>query len=290
MASEQRQKSGQGFTNRKYELMMGDQVQSETRWFGFWVLPFVIAAAVILWIWPDRTALWFSWPIEPGMTARMLGSAYIGGILFFVRVVTVRRWHTIQAGFLPVIVFTTMLGTATLLHWETFAHNQLAFIAWCGLNFTTPFLALAVWFHNRPADPGESGSESSLIPGWVRVTWGTFGVVNAIISLILFLQPAVMIAIWPWDLTPLTARVVGAMFALPAVLGMEIAADSRWSAARLLLEAQALSVLAILFGVVKDWSDFNLSNPLSYTFARGLGLLLVAIATLYAYMETSRGR
>ena len=47
-------------------------------------------------------------------------------------------------------------------------------------------------------------------------------------------------------LTPLTARVVGAMFALPGVVGLGIALEPRWSAARILLEAHACSIAMIL--------------------------------------------
>ena len=50
-----------------------------------------------------------------------------------------------------------------------------------------------------------------------------------------------MIAVWPWTLTPLTARVAGAMFALPGLVGLGIALDRRWSAARIILQAQAIS-------------------------------------------------
>ena len=80
----------------------------------------------------------------------------------------------------------------------------------------------------------------------IRLFIGVIGVLTLAISLLLFLQPLLMIRIWPWMLTPLTARVVGAMFALLGVLGLCIALEPRWSAARLLLEAHACSIAMIL--------------------------------------------
>ena len=45
--------------------------------------------------------------------------------------------------------------------------------------------------------------------------------------LLLFLSPQAMIAVRPWTPTPLTARIVGVVFALPGLVGLGIALDKR---------------------------------------------------------------
>ena len=40
---------------------------------------------------------------------------------------------------------------------------------------------------------------------------------NGFFSILLFLQPDLVIRVWPWKLTPLTARVIGGLFALTGV-------------------------------------------------------------------------
>jgi hypothetical protein len=89
-------------------------------------------------------------------------------------------------------------------------------------------------------------------------------------------------------LTPLTARVVGAMFALPGIVGLGIAAEKRWSAGRIILEAQAFSILMILIAAAFAWGDFDQSNPVTWLFVGGLAFLLVAIAALYLGCELYR--
>jgi hypothetical protein len=273
-------------------LMSADPVQDrvlpETRWLGAVVIPFLAAASVILYAWPNDTGRLFAWPIKPPMTAMMLGAAYIGGIYFFARVVVARRWHTIKAGFWPVTAFASLLGIATLLHWDRFTHNHISFVAWAGLYFTTPFLVFGIWLRNRQTDPHLLAPDDVMLPRPVGWLIGAAGLATAAISLLLFLQPGLMIGVWPWSLSPLTARVVGAMFALPGLVGLGIATDRRWSAARTILEAQAFSIVIILIAAVRARSDFDPSRAATWLFIGGLSALLVGIAIVYVSLEAKR--
>jgi hypothetical protein len=75
------------------------------------------------------------------------------------------------------------------------------------------------------------------------------------------------------------------MFALPGLVGLGIATDPRWSAARIILEAQAFSILIILIAAARARSDFNPSNAATWLFIGGLGALLVGIAMVYISLE-----
>jgi ABC-type multidrug transport system permease subunit len=81
---------------------------------------------------------------------------------------------------------------------------------------------------------------------------------------------------------------VGAMFALPGVVGLGIALEPRWSAARIILEAQGLSLALILIATARAWSDFDQSNLSTWLFVGRLSFLLVAIAVLYISIEIHR--
>ena len=119
---------------------------------------------------------------------------------------------------------------------------------------------------------------------------GLVGLITVAISVLLFLQPDAMINVWPWKLTPLTARVVGAMFALPGLVGLGIAFDRRWSAARVILEAQAVSIFLIIIAAIRAWGEFDLSSVGTALFAGGMGALFVVIVALYFGMEAKRKR
>lgn len=265
-----------------------DRILPETRWLAGLIIPFLVAASILLFIWPNDTDKLFAWTIKPSMTPMMLAAAYLGGIYFFTRALLARQWHLVKLGFLPVTAFASLLGIATILHWDRFNHSHIAFYTWATLYFTTPFLVFAVWLRNRTTDPDTAESNEVIIPQMIRLFIGVVGVITLAVSLLLFLQPDLMIRQWPWMLTPLTARVVGAMFALPGVVGLGIALEKRWSAARIILEAQAFSIVMILIATVRAWSDFEQSNAITWPFVGGLSLLLVALAALYASMEIHR--
>ncbi len=80
----------------------GDAILRVTRWLAIAIVPFLIIASAILYLWPNDTGRLFAWPTKPPMTAMMLGAAYMGGNYFFSRVITAQQWHTIRAGFVPV--------------------------------------------------------------------------------------------------------------------------------------------------------------------------------------------
>ena len=83
-----------------------DRILPETRWVSVVIVPFLVAAFAILYLFPDRTQELFAWGIQPRMSAMMLGAAYLSGAYFFVRVAANARWHWVKVGFLPVTACT----------------------------------------------------------------------------------------------------------------------------------------------------------------------------------------
>lgn len=267
-----------------------DRILPETRWLAVFIIPFLVAAFIILYVWPQNTAQLFAWTIKPTMTPMTLAAAYFGGIYFFTRTALAQRWHEVQAGFLAVTAFASLLGIATILHWDRFNHQHISFVTWALLYFTTPFLVIVVWLRNRRADPGAPESNEVIVPLALRRFLGSVGAIALVVSALLFLQPALMIRLWPWMLTPLTARVMGAMFALPGVVSVSLARERRWSAARIVLEAQGLSFALTLIAAVRARGDFAPSSPVTWVFVGGLSVLLAAVGALYASMEWRRRR
>lgn len=262
-----------------------NKILSETRWLAALVIPFLVVAFVILFFIPAETESLFAWKIQPSMSAMMLAAAYAGGIVFFTGVLRLKQWHKVKVGFLPVLSFASLLGIATILHWDKFSHGHISFFAWAGLYFTTPFIVLTVWIRNRNQDTGKSEDHDIVIPAIARLIIGFIGAITLVISLFLFVKPETMIDLWPWILTPLTARVVGAMFSLPGLVGLGIAFDKRWGAARLILQSQGFSILLILVAALRALGDFDWANIGSWLFVGGLGFMLVSFIILLVVMD-----
>jgi hypothetical protein len=266
-----------------------DRIYRETGWLSAFIVPFLVAAFYILYFRPTDTKQLFAWEIKPTMTAMMLGAIYIGGAYFFVRAVGAQRWHHIKLGFIPVTVFASLLGIATILHWDRFTHDHISFVTWVALYFTTPFLVIGTWLRNRVTDPGTPDPDDVILAQPLRVAMGAVGVIAFLVSLLLFVQPNLMISVWPWTLTPLTARVVGAMFAL-GLTALGIGLERRWSAVRLILQAQIFMLSMVLIAALRAWNEFNQANPTTWLFIGGLVVVIVLSVSFYVLMERQRGQ
>jgi hypothetical protein len=252
-----------------------DRILPATRALAFVIVPILTVAWVMLWIFPERSGDLFSWPVKPPMTAMMLGATYLGGAWFFGTVVVSRAWHTVTLGFLPVAAFAGILGLATVLHWDKFTAWHPSFVLWAILYFTLPFVIPIVWWRNAGRDPRRV-DPAIAVDGPIRWIVGGLGVVLTAASLLLVVAPDLLVPAWPWSLTPLTARVLGAMFALSGIVGIEIALDRRPAAARTIVQAQAIAIVGILAGLARARNDVSWDQPTAWLFVGGMVAVLVA--------------
>jgi hypothetical protein len=226
-----------------------DRVLPVTRVVAIVIVPFLVAAAFLLFVFPERTGELFAWPIAPPLSAYMLASAYVGGIWFFVGVAATRRWHHVAPGFPAVVVFAGALLVATLLHLDRFSQN-ISFYTWIVLYATTPFLVAWLWWMQRRTDDGRLEAPDCRVPRAVRGVMLAVGAASLITGAVMFLAPSLVIPIWAWELTPLTARVVGAVLSLPGVVAIGFLRDDRWSSFRILFQAQLVSLVAIICSLI----------------------------------------
>jgi hypothetical protein len=160
-----------------------DRVLAYTRVLSVAIVPFLLVAFVLLYFFPGDTKELFAWTIHPTMTAMALASAYLGGAYFFLRVPGEPRWNVVKTGFASVALFASLLGVATIVHWDKFNHAHVAFWLWAGLYFTAPFLVFGGWLANRrfaaPACPDEA--RLGLVARWVVALIGLLALVQGIV-------------------------------------------------------------------------------------------------------------
>lgn len=262
-----------------------DRVLGTTRALAAIIVPFLLVAFGILFLFTSDTGTLFAWPIAAPMSAMMLGTAYLGGAWFFTRAALARRWHHVTVGFLPVTSFATFMLVATVLHWDKFNHGHVSFVTWVVLYVTTPALVLLAWLRNRRTDPGTPEGRDLVFPRGIRAMVAAGGAFYVVIALLLLVSPDPMTAVWPWALTPLTARVIGGMLMLLGTFGLTIAADGRWSASRIPLESLVVALAAGLVGVVRAWDTFDPGRPFTWIYLGTLVGLLIAVPVGYAHVE-----
>ena len=260
-----------------------DRVLRYNRVLAAFITPFLLVAFAVLYPFPGDTKRLFAWTITPTMTPMVLGSAYLGGAYFFIRVVRETRWNVVKTGFLAVALFASLLGVATIVHWDRFNHGHVAFWLWAGLYFTTPFLVFGGWLANRryAATPGE---DEPRLGGAARWIVGLVGLLALAQGIVMVLAPAAVIPVWPWALTPLTCRVVGAIFCLGSA-GVVVVVDPRWTTVTLMLQVEALMVTLMLIAAARAWDEFDPGRPLTWVMLVGFVGVLLGSAYLWYTME-----
>jgi len=247
-------------------------------------VPFLVAAAFLLFVFPEQSGELFAWQIDPPLSAYMLASAYVGGIWFFGRAALARRWHRLAPGFPAVTVFAGALLVATLIHLDRFSQN-LSFYTWITLYATTPFIVAGLWWaQRRYADPRPDSPET-MVPGWVRWAVAAIGTGALLFGASMWVAADAIIPHWAWDLTPLTAKVTGAVLALTAVVGYGMLADARWSSFRILFQAQLVSLAAIIVSLFLGADALYPDRPMTWAFIALIAAASVLYLGLTVWME-----
>lgn len=264
-------------------LIRDDRISPSTRIVSAIVVPFLVLAFIILYLTPGRSGERFAWEIQPAMTAAFMGAGYLGGAWVFINAIFGRRWHRVAAGFLPVTTFTIFMLLATIVHWERFDLSHIPFLLWLGLYVITPVLVPLIWWHNRVTDPGTLEPDDQRVPAVARWALRLLGLGLVVFAVIGFIVPEWVIGLWPWMLTPLTARIMSGWFALLGVGGLVIANESRWSGWQVGLQSIGLWHLLVIIAALIHPSDFP--GGLGNWYVISVVLVLLGMLSLYLVME-----
>ena len=259
-----------------------DRILPATRWTFLVFALILVSAVIILWGTPGRTAERWAWTIEPEMTPIFMGSVYVAGAFVFFRLFFAKEWHPYSAVLIGAVVLTSLLLITTLVHFDRFNHGDgplpadIAFYGWVGIYALAPFWIAALYARNRHHDPGLTGAEP-LVSGSVRRAAAVGGGVGLLVAALFLLWPDGIIDVWPWTLTPLTARVLGSYVATIGTLGLVLSRDPRWSSWKLIAETLLVFGAFLFVGALRAFDDFDTGNVLTWLF---LALPLLAGAAL----------
>ena len=252
------------------------------------VVPFLMLAFLILYFFPGSTGERFAWAIQPDMTAMFMGAGYIGGAWLFINTIFGQRWHKVAPGFPAVTTFASAMLLATVLHWQVFDVTRLAALLWIGLYVAAPLLVPLVWQNNRSVDSGAAEPGGPKVPGIARWSLRLLGIMLSLFAIGGFILPQWLIELWPWQLSPLTARIMSGWFALLGVGGLVISGESRWSGWKVGLQSIGLWQLLVLVAAFIRVDDYKHAAINWYTIS--VALVLIGMAGLYIYMETNQER
>lgn len=184
----------------------------------------VLIAGYQLFVLTRHTDRYFAWTVNPPLTAAFLGASYWASFVMVFQASRERYWANARVGSLSAFTFTTLTTIATFLHIDRFHFNSpdtitlVANWAWMIVYWFVPpilFVLLAL----QILKPGIDPERRAPLPSWLRWVLSLQGLAMLVVGAALFIAPKATLGHWPWLLTPLTARAVGAW-----LLGMAVAA------------------------------------------------------------------
>jgi hypothetical protein len=164
----------------------------------------------------DRT---FAWTIQSPLTAMFLGAGYGAGLILVVLALRDGVWAHARLPLYTILAFVALTLLPTLMHLDRFhfaeefdALGQLAKGAawfWLAIYIGLPLVMIPVLILQERS-PGIDPPNEHPVPRPLRIALIVESVLLVVPGLFMYVAPETAAALWPWDLTPLTARVVAA--------------------------------------------------------------------------------
>ena len=176
----------------------------------------VFIAGVQLFVFSERTADYFAWTIDVPLTAAFLGAGYWASVVLEWMAAGQRAWIHARISVLAVLIFTTLTLVATLLHLDLFhlgsefdLVTRIATWGWLAIYALVP-PAMVLLLLVQAKAPGDDPRTTAPLPKWVSGVLFVHAAVMLSVGAYLFIVPETAASLWPWPLTPLTGRAVGA--------------------------------------------------------------------------------
>jgi hypothetical protein len=154
-----------------------------------------------------ETDRFFSWTIEPPLSAAFMGAAYWAALVLFAWAARQREWAVARTALPAVAAIAVLLLATTLIHLDKFDLDSLFGWFWLVVYcLVTPLLAWAIRLQVVTTAPVERGVHP--LPSPVRAVLALLGACLLGYGVALYAAPTDAASAWPWALTPLTARAI----------------------------------------------------------------------------------
>ena len=202
-----------------------------------------LVAGFLLFPLAEETDRFFSWDVAPPLTAAFMGAAYWAAFVLIGWTARAGTWEAARPTLVPVTAIAVLLLLSTLLHLDKFDFDSIFGWFWLVVYCVVPPALMAlVWRQlQRPSEPPPAGQP---IPPALRGLLALQAVVMGVIGAVMFAEPSTAEDLWPWALTPLTARAVSAFLIGFAAAAAYAVADNR--AARFAGAAYSYAALGAL--------------------------------------------
>jgi hypothetical protein len=167
-----------------------------------------LIAGALLFLGATRTDAWWSWTIEPPLTAATLGAFYWAAFVLILMAARSKTWARARPAVYPVAVIAVLLLVITMIHLDRFDLDSLFGVFWVVAYALVPVLLAWALIEQRGI-PGEDRSDAPRLQRPLRRALIFEGTVMLAAGAFLLLAPGGANNVWPWALSPLTSRAIG---------------------------------------------------------------------------------
>ncbi|HZA59326.1 MAG TPA: hypothetical protein VE523_09110 [Solirubrobacterales bacterium] len=233
-----------------------------------------LIAGLLLFAGAGDTADWFSWTIEPPLSAAALGAFYWAAFVLLATGARAPDWDAARPIVLPVLVIAVVLLAVTLVHLDRFDMDSLFGVFWLCAYIAAPLLLLYGIAAERRSHTGEAQRSARRLPGGLRGVLAGEAVVMLAASGLMLLAPDTAADMWPWALTPLVSRALGAFTLGVALVGLMVVREDRL----VLFSGTAVAYLALgalqLLAVALHGGDLGDDGPANALYVAFLAAIL----------------
>ncbi len=193
----------------------------------------------------NDTSRYFSWTIAVPLTAAFLGAGYLSAAVLESMAARQGSWQRARIAVPGVLAFTTLTLAVTLVHLNKFHLGVASGLTraltwgWLAIYVGVPPVLAFLWWRQARAVP-RAASAGPHLPPLVRAVLGVQGAVMLVLGVAMLAAPVQVARLWPWPLTALTGRAVGAW-----LVGLGIIAAQSWYADRREVAAIAFWAIAV---------------------------------------------
>jgi hypothetical protein len=228
----------------------------------------------------------FAWTIQPPLTAAFLGAAYWAAALLEILAARRRTWAGGRIALPAVFVFTTLTLVASLLHLDRFhlaATEPAALLVtwiWLAVYAVVPPLMIGLTLRQWRRPGADPPRDRPLTPG-IRLAAGAAALLLLGFGLGLFVAPGALLGLWPWPLTPLTARAVAAWLVGLGLAAGHAAWENDVDRGRPVFVTVPLFCLLEAVALARYPGTIDWSRPHGWLYLAALaGLLLIGLVAL----------
>ncbi|HYI13913.1 MAG TPA: hypothetical protein VEX37_00875 [Thermomicrobiales bacterium] len=259
------------------------------RWLLFIAGLLVLGAGNSLFLFSSQTDEYFAWTIGNPLTAAFLGAAFWSSCALEVLSAREYAWSRARLAVPAVLIFTILTAIATMIHRDIFHDTWIAW-TWIGVYLIVPPVFMVV-LGMQLREPGVDEPRQFPLPGWLRVMSAVQGVILLGAGSALMVAPLDAMRIWPWPLTELTARSIGAWLIGLGVIALQAAWENDF------LRIRAGAVAALLLVVLQsvalirypDTVDFSSVEGVIYLIAL-VNVAVVGIISVNGYLRATRAQ